>query len=238
MEESKYVGKSVVRIDGKVKVSGAAKFIDDIDFGADLLYAAVVESKFAHAIINSIDTSEAEKFPGVVKVVTGKEFPYRFGLYMHDRYIFAQDRVRFVGEQIAAVIARTPAAAKKAAELVKVNYTELPNVLNVEDALKKDTFLLHPELGNYQHVPWFFPKPDTNISHLRKVGKGDADKAFKEADFVFEDTYTVPRYAHCAIEVHGAIGLFDNSERLLYGLPPSLLIHKDIYLLKLLLLSG
>jgi CO/xanthine dehydrogenase Mo-binding subunit len=214
MEESKYVGKSVVRIDGKVKVSGAAKFIEDIDFGADLLYAEVVESKYAHAIINSIDTSEAEKFPGVVKVVTGKEFPYRFGLYMHDRYIFAQDRVRFVGEQIAAVIARTPAAAKKAAGLVKVNYTELPNVLNVEDALKKDTFLLHPELGNYQHVPWFFPKPGTNISHLRKVRKGDVDKAFKQADFVFEDTYTVPRYAHCAIEVHGTIGLFDNSERL------------------------
>ncbi|MDR3611735.1 MAG: xanthine dehydrogenase family protein molybdopterin-binding subunit [Ignavibacteriaceae bacterium] len=214
MEESKYVGKSTVRIDGKAKISGAAKFIEDIDFGADLLYAEVVESKFAHAIINSIDTSEAEKFPGVVKVVTGKEFPYRFGLYMHDRYIFAQDRVRFVGEQIAAVIARTPAAARKAAKLVKVDYTELPNVLNVEDALKKDTFLLHPELGNYQHVPWFFPKPDTNISHLRKVRKGDAEKAFKEADFVFEDTYTVPRYAHCAIEVHGTIGLFDNSERL------------------------
>src|SRR5664280_1733673 len=108
MEKSKYVGKSVVRIDGKVKVSGAAKFIDDIDFGADLLYAAVVEN-----------------------FVTGKEFPYRFGLYMHDRYIFAQDRVRFVGEQRAAVIARTPATAKKAAELVKVNYTELPNILNL-----------------------------------------------------------------------------------------------------------
>jgi carbon-monoxide dehydrogenase large subunit len=214
MEMSKYVGKSTVRIDGRVKVSGAAKFVDDLDFGADLLFAAVVESKYAHAIINSIDTSEAEKFPGVVKVVTGKEFPFRFGLYMHDRYIFAQDRVRFVGEQIAAVIARTPAAAKKAAELVKVNYTELPNVLNVEDALKKETFLIHPELGNYQHVPWFFPKPETNISHLRKVRKGDTDKAFKEADFIFEDTYTVPRYAHCAIEVHGTIGLFDNSERL------------------------
>jgi CO/xanthine dehydrogenase Mo-binding subunit len=214
MEKSKYVGKSTVRIDGKVKVSGAAKFVDDLDFGADLLFAAVVESKYAHAIINSIDTSEAEKFPGVVKVVTGKEFPFRFGLYMHDRYIFAQDRVRFVGEQIAAVIARTPTAAKKAADLVKVNYTELPNVLNVEDALKKETFLIHPELGNYQHVPWFFPKPETNISHLRKVRKGDTDKAFKEADFIFEDTYTVPRYAHCAIEVHGTIGLFDNSERL------------------------
>ena len=76
MEKSKYIGKSTVRIDGKVKVSGAAKFIEDLDFGADLLFAAVVESKYAHAIINSIDTSEAEKFPGVVKVVTGKEFPY------------------------------------------------------------------------------------------------------------------------------------------------------------------
>jgi len=148
MEKNKYVGQSVVRIDGKVKISGAAKFVDDFDFGADLLYAAVVESKYAHAIINSIDTTEAEKFPGVVKVVSGKEFPFRFGLYMHDRYIFAQDRVRFIGEQVAAVIARTPEAAKKAAKLVKVNYTELPPVLNVEDALAKDAFLIHPELRN------------------------------------------------------------------------------------------
>ncbi len=214
MTENKYIGKSTVRIDGKAKVSGAAEFIDDLDFGPDLLYGAIVESKFAHAIINKINTSEAEKVPGVVKIVTGKDFPFRFGLYMHDRFIFAQDRVRFVGEQIGAVIARDAATALKAAKLVKVDYTELPAILNVEQALAKDADLIHPELRHYKHVPWFFPKSDTNIAHLRKVRKGDVVKAFKEADFIFEDTYTVPRYAHCAIEVHGAVGLYDNSDRL------------------------
>jgi len=214
MAENKYIGKSTVRIDGKVKVSGAAEFIDDLDFGPDLLFAAIVESKFAHAVINSIDTCEAGKIPGVVKIVTGKDFPFRFGLYMHDRFIFAQDRVRFVGEQIGAVIARDAATALKAAKLVKVEYTELPAILNVEQALAKDAYLIHPELCHYKHVPWFFPKGDTNIAHIRKVRKGDVAKAFKEADFVFEDTYTVPRYAHCAIELHGAVGLYDNSDRL------------------------
>jgi CO/xanthine dehydrogenase Mo-binding subunit len=214
MKDQKYIGKSIVRIDGKAKVSGAAEFIDDLDFGPDLLHAAIVESKFAHAVINKIDTSEAEKVPGVVKIVTGKDFPYRFGLYMHDRFIFAQDRVRFVGEQVGAVIARDAATALKAAKLVKVDYTELPAILNVEQALAKNANLIHPELRHYKHVPWFFPKSDTNIAHLRKVRKGDVTKAFKEADFIFEDTYTVPRYAHCAIEVHGAVGLYDNSDRL------------------------
>ena len=214
MEEYKYIGKSTIRIDGKVKVSGAAEFIDDLDFGPDLLYAAIVESKFAHAVINKIDTSEAEKVLGVVKIVIGKDFPYRFGLYMHDRFIFAQDRVRFVGEQVAAVIARNATTALKAAKLVKVDYTELPAILNVEQALAKDAYLIHPDLRHYKHVPWFFPKDDTNIAHLKKIRKGDVAKAFKEADFVFEDTYTVPRYAHCAIEVHGAVGLYDNSDRL------------------------
>jgi CO/xanthine dehydrogenase Mo-binding subunit len=214
MEEFKYIGKSAIRVDGKVKVSGAAKFIDDLDFGPDLLYAAVVESPVAHATINSIAFDHVLQIPGVVKVVTGKDFPYRFGLYMHDRYIFAQDRVRFVGEQVAAVIARDPATALKAAALVKVDYTPLPAVLDVDTALDRKAVLLHPELRHYTHVPWFFPKADTNIAHLRKVRKGDVAKGFKQADFVFEDTYTVPRYAHCAIEVHGAIGLFDNSDRL------------------------
>lgn len=213
MDELKYIGTSAVRIDGKAKISGAAQFIDDLNFGPELLYGAVVESTVAHALINTIDTSEAEKVPGVVKIVTGKDFPFRFGLYMHDRYVFAQDRVRFIGEQVAAVIARDAATALKAAKLVKVDYTELPAILNVEDALRNKA-LIHPELEHYTHVPWFFPKKDTNIAHLRKIRKGDVEKGFKHADVVFEDIYTVPRYAHCAIEVHGAVGLFDNSGRL------------------------
>ncbi len=214
MTNYKYIGKPAARVDGKEKISGAARFVDDIDFGPNLLFAAIVESSVAHAIIEKIDTAKAEAIPGVVKVVTGKDFPYRFGLYMHDRYILAQDRVRFVGEQVAAVIARDPKTAKKAAKLVDVKYKELTPILNIEEAFKENPLLIHPELKDYTHVPWFFPKANTNVAHLRKVRRGDTVKAFQEADFVFEDIYAVPRYAHCAIEVHGAVGLYDHSGRL------------------------
>ncbi|MFC1620344.1 xanthine dehydrogenase family protein molybdopterin-binding subunit [Candidatus Neomarinimicrobiota bacterium] len=214
MSNYKFIGQPTVRVDGKVKITGAAEYVEDIDFGPNLLYAAVVESPHAHARINDIDTSAAKKLPGVVKIITGKDFPYRFGLYMHDRHVFAQDRVRFVGEQVAAVIARDPRTAMKAAQLVQVDYTELSPVLSVADALDGDPVLIHPELKDYWHVPWFFPQNDTNVAHLRKVRKGDPDAAFSEADLVLEDTYHVPRYAHCAIEKHAAVGRYDHSGRL------------------------
>jgi len=214
MSELKFVGHDAIRVDGFAKVSGAAQYVDDLEFGPGLLFAEIVESPFAHAEILKIDASKAERLQGVVKVVTGKDFPFSFGLYMQDRYIFAQDRVRFVGEQVAAVIASDIVTAKKAAKLVKVTYKELTPILKVEDALKKDSLLIHPNLMNYKRVPWFFPQADTNIAHLRKVRKGNIDSGMNEADLVFEDTYTVPRYAHCAIETHGAVGLYDLTGRL------------------------
>ncbi|OFX16971.1 MAG: dehydrogenase [Bacteroidetes bacterium GWA2_31_9] len=214
MEDLKFIGQPITRIDGKEKVSGAAIYADDIDFGPNLLYAEIVESPHAHAIIKSIDFTDALKVDGVINVFTGKDFPYKFGLYMKDRYIFAQDRVRFVGEQVAAVVARCPKVAKRAAQLVKVEYELLPAVLDQMEAIKEGADLLHPDLGDYVHVPWFFPKAKTNIAHWRKIRKGDSDKAFKKADYVLEDTYNVPRYAHCAIETHVAIGKFDHSGRL------------------------
>ncbi|MDZ4203345.1 MAG: xanthine dehydrogenase family protein molybdopterin-binding subunit [Bacteroidales bacterium] len=214
MQDYKYIGHSAARVDGKEKVSGAALYTDDLEFGPDLLYAEIVEGPHAHAMLNSIDTSEAEKVPDVLAVVTGKDFPFNFGLYMKDRYIFAQDRVRFYGEQIAAVVARTPIAAQKAAKLVKVNYTPLPKILDPLTAIQEGADLIHPELKNYDRVPWFFPTPDTNIAHHRKIRKGDVDKGFAEADYVLEDTYEVPRYSHCAIEYHAAVAKFDHSGRL------------------------
>lgn len=214
MEDYKYIGKSVKKVDGKEKVTGAALYTEDLEFGPDLLYAEVVEGPHAHAFIKSIDTSEAEKVPEVLAVVTGKDFPFKFGLYMQDRHVFAQDRVRFFGEQIAAVVARTPQAAKKAAKLVKVSYEPLPKVLDPLEAIKDNADIIHPELHKYEHVPWFFPKKDTNIAHHRKIRKGDIDKGFEEADFVLEDEYRVPRYSHCAIETHAAIAKYDFSGRL------------------------
>jgi carbon-monoxide dehydrogenase large subunit len=214
MTELKYVGKPASRVDGLDKVSGAAAFVDDLEFGPHLLHAAIVESPFAHALIESIDTAAAERVPGVVRVVTGKDFPYRFGLYMQDRYIFPLDRVRFVGEQVAAVIARDAKTAMRAARLVKIRYRELTPVLDLAEALKPGAVLVHPDLGSYPRVAWFYPQAGTNIAHWRKTRKGDLAQGFAEADLVLEDTYTVPRYAHCALEPHVIVGLCDLSGRL------------------------
>lgn len=214
MANLKYVGKTAVRLDGLDKVTGAARYVDDLDFGPNLLVAEVVESPYAHARIDRIDTSKAEQLPGVVRVVTGRDFPFPFGLYMKDRYIFAQDRVRFVGEQVAAVIARDARTARRAARLVEVTYTELEPVLDLDSALKDDAVLLHPELGDYPRVPWFFPRAGTNIAHWRKTRKGDVEAGFREADVILEDTYRVPRYAHCAIEPHVIVGQVDLAGRL------------------------
>ncbi len=230
MEELKYVGKPATRIDGLEKVTGAATFVDDIDFGPDLLHAVIVESPHAHALIKGIDTAEAEAVPGVLKVVTGKDFPYKFGLYMKDRYILAQDRVRFVGEQVAGVIARDLKTAMRAAKLVKVTYEKLPPIFDPAEAIKDGADLVHPGLSDYDRVPWFFPRKDTNIAHLRKTRKGDVETGFAEADVILEDTYTVPRYAHCAIEPHVAVGLYDLSGRLtLWSASQSPHTQRDVF---------
>ncbi len=213
-DELKSVGKPVVRIDGLDKISGAAEFVDDMDFGPGLLHAAIVESPHAYAKILSIDTTEAETAAGVVRVVTGKDFPYKFGMYMEDRYIFAQDLVRFAGEQVAGVIARSHREAVQAAKLIKVEYEVLTPLLNPKESFSDDADLVHPDLGDYTHVPWFFPKAGTNIAHWRKIRKGDTEKAFAESDFVLKDTYHVPRYAHCAIEPHVTVSKLDHADRL------------------------
>ena len=214
INELKFVGQPSVRIDGKEKITGTTHYTDDIDFGVNLLYAAIVESTEAHAKIIEIDISEAKKVSGVVEIFTGEDFPFKFGLYMKDRYIFAMDRVHYVGQQIAAVVARDRKTAEKAAKLVKIKYEPLPALFNQMDSLKDDAPLIHPELNSYSHVPWFFPKAKTNIAHWRKTRRGNTEKGFEDADFILEDTYHVPRYAHCPLETHVAVGLCDLSDRL------------------------
>lgn len=214
MASHTFVTRSTPRIDGLEKITGAAPFVDDLDFGPDLLHAEIVASPHAHARILAIDTYQAEQVPGVVTVVTGKRFPATFGLYMKDRHIFAQDRVRFVGEQVAAVIAHTPKAAKRAAQLVSVTYETLPAVIDPAAALEDDAVRIHPELADYPHVPWFYPQEGTNIAHWRKLRRGDVEAGFRDADVVVEDTYTVPRYAHAAIEPHAVVAEMSAAGRL------------------------
>ncbi len=214
MDPLQVVGASPPRIDELEKVTGAAQYVDDIEFGPNLLHVEVVESPHAHALIKRIDTSAAEALPGVVAVATGKDFPYKFGLYMKDRYIFAQDRVRFIGEQVAAVAARCPKVARRAAKLIVVEYEPLPAILDQMQAFAEPDELIHPDLGAYSHVPWFYPQAETNIAHWRKIRKGELDKGFAEADVVLEDTYRVSRVSHCCMEPHIAVAQVDHAGRM------------------------
>lgn len=143
MSEYKFIGKPINRIDEKDKVTGAAKYVDDINFGPNLLYAEIVESPYAHAKILSIDTSEAEKSPGVVRVVTGKGCKVVYGDCIRDRYPMAVDKVRYIGEPVAAVIAENPYHAKQAVKKIKVEYEKLPVYTDALEAMKKDAVLIH-----------------------------------------------------------------------------------------------
>ncbi len=204
----KYVGKSITRVDGTKKVTGDLKYVDDIKMPG-MLYAAVKRSIYPHAKIIKIDTSKADALTGVKAVTTGKDFPKRVGLYLADKTFMAVDKVRYCGEAVAAVAAVTEEIAREAVKLIEVEYEELPVVENVLDAMKEDSPLVHPDLGDYKHIPIFHTMPGTNISEHFKLRKGDVDKAFEDSDLVFESDFYVPHIQHCPIENHVAIAQID-----------------------------
>lgn len=210
----KHVGRDAVRIDMKEKLSGAALYADDIPFGPNLLHMSVLSSPHAHAKILSIDISKAEALSGVLAVATGKDYPQKFGLYLQDKSILPVDRVRYVGEQVAVVIARTKTIADEAVDLIDVKYEVLPAIMDQMEAMKPDAILIHPDLADYEVVPWLNPQAGTNVSHIRKIRKGDIDAGFEEADLILEDEYDVPHVAHACIEPHISVAQFDYSGRL------------------------
>ncbi|MGC8558124.1 MAG: xanthine dehydrogenase family protein molybdopterin-binding subunit, partial [Nitrososphaeria archaeon] len=141
-----YVGQRVPQLDSWRKVTGTLAYASDISLPG-MLYAKLVTSKVPHARIKNIDVSEALKVKGVVTVATGKDFPYRLGLYLSDRDVLAVDKVRWIGHPVAAVVADSLAAAEEAAEKVSVEYEQLEPVLTMERALEGDSPLVHERLG-------------------------------------------------------------------------------------------
>ncbi len=203
------VGMSVPRIDALDKVTGATKYVDDLQFGPNLLHAKLKRSPLPHARIVHIDTSKAKALPGVKAVVTGKDAPYYIGLYLLDRTIYAVDRVRFVGEPLAGVAAVSEEIAQKAVELIEVGYEELPGLFDPEEAIKPDAPLIHEKLGQYECAPFIWPVPGTNISNHFKIRKGDVEKGFAQSDLVYEATYRVPQIQHSTIEPHVVVAQQD-----------------------------
>jgi len=205
------VGKSVPRIDAVAKVTGAAMFTDDLPFGPGLLYARLVRSPHAHALIQRIDTSKALAMPGVKAVVTGKEVTALIGLYLVDRPIFAGERVRYVGEPVAGVVASSEEIAEEAARLVEVEYEPLPAVFDPFEAAQPGAPLLHPRLGEYKVANFIFPEPGTNISEHFKLRRGDVEAAWPRCAAIVEGEFRLPQIQHVPIEPHVAVALWEPS---------------------------
>ncbi|MFQ5762323.1 MAG: xanthine dehydrogenase family protein molybdopterin-binding subunit [Candidatus Bathyarchaeia archaeon] len=202
----RYIGAPVKRnqIDPLV-VTGQATYVDDITLPG-MLQMQILRSPHAHARIKSVDTSEAEKLPGVVRVITGKdlvEWGYPMKRYCDSpllkpavAYPLAVDKVRFMGQGVAAVIAESRHAAKEALSLINVEYERLPAVVNAEKALEKNSPLLYEEWGD-------------NIFLHFTHSEGDVEKAFKEADHVISDKVAINRYGSVAMETRGYIAQYD-----------------------------
>src|SRR5665648_258713 len=205
--EYKYIGKNHIRPDAINKVTGKAIYLDDIRLPG-MLYAAILRPEYAHANIISIDTSEAEKMPGVVKVVTGEGCEFSYGDNIKDLVPMAVKKVRHIGEPVAAVIADTPFNAQNAVEKIKVVYEPLPVYTDARDAIKKDAVLIHEHHEDYWRLPTLTAKPGTNIANFYQLKKGSAEEGFNDAEVIIEGEFNYPLGSCAAIEPHGSIVWF------------------------------
>ena len=199
----RYVGKSIPRRDAPAKLNGSAKYTDDLRFELPVVYGRVLRSSHAHAMITMIDMTAARNLPGVHAVICGLDFPEKIGLYLKDRSIFAMDRVRYIGEPIAAVVADSEEIAEQALKLLRVEFDPLPAVFDAVEAIGEDAPLLHPGLEFYVASEFIYPQPETNISNHFKMRKGNPEEVWGQCAKIIEETYRIPHIQHTPIEPHG-----------------------------------
>ncbi|NQV54297.1 MAG: xanthine dehydrogenase family protein [Rhodospirillales bacterium] len=194
------VGQRATRPDGRLHGLGQTKYIDDISFPG-MIHAKIKRAGIAHARIKSIDVSEAEKMPGVLATLVGSEIPVNsFGPSLQDQPVLASDIVYHAGDGVAAVAALTEQLALDALEKIKVEYEPLTPVFDPIEAMKDGAPKVHD--------------PDSNIYATKVIKKGDVEKGFKEADHIFEDTFTTQMVEHVPMEPHATIADWDGNERL------------------------
>ncbi len=199
------MGKSVPRIDGRGMVTGQTQYTYDISF-PNMLIGKMLRSPHPHAKILSIDTSKAERLEGVRAIITAKDtHKIKFGsneyFFPHtvDQMALESEKVRYIGDEIAAVAAVDEETAQKALKLIDVKYEVLPAVFDVEEAMKPTAPSIHESLNN--------------IAVILPVNFGNPDRMIKEADYVREDTFRTPAAHHACMEPHVCIAqwqTFDN----------------------------
>jgi CO/xanthine dehydrogenase Mo-binding subunit len=217
--ELKIVGTSPARIGGFERVVGKGVYGIDLML-KDQLHGAILRSQYAHAKIVSIDTGEAKKISGVHAVVTAADAPnVRYGRSYFDRHILARDKVRFMGDPVAAVAAESPAIAKQALKKIKVVYEPLPVVIDPEEATKPEAPTLHDDMPLPKTIP--ADAKLKNICGHAIVKVGDAEKAMAEADVVVDEVYETkmihpqylePRIAAAQMEPNGRLTIWANAQ--------------------------
>jgi CO/xanthine dehydrogenase Mo-binding subunit len=217
VKKLKVVGKPHPRLDGPDSVTGSAIYTVDVALPA-MLHAKLFRSSVPHAKIRRLDVSRARALNGVAVVLTANDVPaQRFGFGVQDEQLLAGDKVRYVGDVIAAVAAVDETTAEQALDLIESDYAELPAALTVDEALRENAPLVHEKLSSYRlntvlARDWH-PVPGTNIAHQTSFSKGDVDKGFAEADEIFDDTFRSQQVQHCSLEPHAVVAQW-NGDRL------------------------
>ncbi|OIK15635.1 aldehyde oxidase [Bacillus sp. MUM 116] len=197
------IGKSVIRKEALEKVTGRAQYTHDHQ-SVKMLSCKMVISPYGHARIVSIDTTEAEKMPGVRAIIKGDANLPLIGEGVRDRPPIAFERVLYHGEPVVLVVADTAPQAKKAANRVKVQYKLLPVVNSPTQAFQKNAPLLHPRLGEYKKDEVSFPVPGTNIATHYKIRKGSMEKGWAESETTVEASFSFASSDHVAMETRCA----------------------------------
>jgi CO/xanthine dehydrogenase Mo-binding subunit len=202
----KQVGRSVPRLEGRAKVTGRAEYVHNLRLPG-MLYGKIVRSTVAHGRIRRLDMSAARAVAGVYQIVTSEDVrkiiphPY-YGPAFHDQPVLAIDKVHYVGEPVAVVLAADPHIAEEAAQLVVAEYDELPAVYDEVEAMTSPA-IVHDELkpaGTFPDLKHLQGRKNTNVAldfHLRR---GDPQQAFAEADHVFEHTFRTQQVLHLPLE--------------------------------------
>jgi CO/xanthine dehydrogenase Mo-binding subunit len=205
------------RHDARAKVTGRARYTVDLRVPG-MAEGAVLRSPWPHARVLGIDTEAAARRPGVIAVLTAADLAdvdHHFGQALRDQPVLAVDRVRFSGEPVAAVAAVDARTAHAALRHLAVRYEPLPPVRTVDEALAPGAPALHEQADRstlFPDVRDIAPEFGRNVAHHFTFRRGDPDAAFREADRVFDETYTLPSVHHHPLEPHGAIAHYQGSE--------------------------
>jgi 4-hydroxybenzoyl-CoA reductase subunit alpha len=197
MTDFSIIGKPTAMIDAAEKTTGGGKYTDDLSVPG-MLIGKILHSPYPHARIKRIDTERAEGVDGVVAVVVGEDAPNPYGILPvgHDEHALALDKVRYVGDNVACVVAVSEAIAEKAMELIDVEYEVLPAYFDPEESMKAESDLIHDN------------KPG-NLEKDYHHAFGDPDKGFADADHILEARFIANEVTHAAMEPHSTLASFE-----------------------------